>query len=155
MPVFEKCQFFISVVIYSYRSVSRCAWPITNEYVYLGCVGVSFQNDCLKYNWGVSHNDVQEELKLVISGKTNKHWFYDSNELYSARLLKGSVSSRTPCMCRLLVGFCLSPFSWAMLYAISRPYLGHFDALKQGRISRITFEFCIIQSDNRISITIV
>ena len=36
-----------------------------------------------------------------------------------------------------------------------RSKLGHVDALKPGRISRITFEVCIIQSDDEISITIV
>ena len=36
-----------------------------------------------------------------------------------------------------------------------RSNLGHFDALKPGRISRIMSEVCIIQSDDRISITIV
>ena len=36
-----------------------------------------------------------------------------------------------------------------------RPYFGHVDSPNQGQISRITFKFCIIQSDDRISINIV
>ena len=35
-------------------------------------------------------------------------------------LVKGSVSSSIPCTCGLLVGFCLSPFSWAMKMATTK-----------------------------------
>ena len=34
--------------------------------------------------------------------------------------LKGSVSSSIPCTCRLLVGLCLSPCSWAMKWRQQR-----------------------------------
>ena len=33
---------------------------------------------------------------------------------------KGSVSSSSPCTCCLLVGLCLSPFSWAMKTATTK-----------------------------------
>ena len=45
-----------------------------------------------------------------------KHQLYDKKEAF----FKASVSSSTPCMCRLVVGLCLSPFSWPMKMATTK-----------------------------------
>ena len=42
------------------------------------------------------------------------------NEKVCLKILKGSVSPSMPCTCRLLVGLCLSPFSWAMKMATTK-----------------------------------
>ena len=46
----------------------------------------------------------------------DKDWIFTSR---SVNYIKG-LSSSIPCTCRLLVGLCLSPFSWAMKMATTK-----------------------------------
>ena len=56
-------------------------------------------------------------LKESATESVHKQYFSNVMNDFFYSIVGGSVSSSIPCTCRLLVGLCLSPFSWPMKMA--------------------------------------
>ena len=92
-----------------------------------------FRENTTRYNLRNNNEFIQPRMRSVSNGtesvrvKGPQLWLTLPSTVRNSetlcqfkREIKGSVSSSIPCTCRLLVGLCLSPFSWAMKMATTK-----------------------------------